>query len=668
MVNHTKPSPFSGFRLRHALTLLVCLGVILMLAGYFAVSASQRASLEAVMVQGRALTETLISSAQIAIESDEAITALAISRLIEGVSNLDLKAQSANEGKLEEWRQVLGVDRICAISKRDITHATASRESALELGNVQAWLDSLEIDPDADIIYDFRTIGRDRFLFSYFPNSDSSGIFVSLKWEYGQYGNERLSLYYLLNQVGQESGIEYIMLQNENGIVFASKKIASMPKLSDDPFLAQAMITDTTRSRLIMFQDREVLESVKIFKSRDFEGVFRVGLSLYGYRQIEGSVKRQIWLVVAALVIVGMLAFGIIVGFQNYEFLKAGLEKARVVAQSLLDSIPGPVVAIDSRMKITDINAMARNRLGISHAQGAGNEYSQVFPEDPFHFKQVVEGGRSASFEKVMGGDRRQYYITTTPLIGSGGAVIGAIAVAQDITDARKLEGVAESRRRLSELGALAASMAHEIRNPLNAIGITIQRMKSEIRPAGSEDEYQKFLDGLRGEMQRLNEIIEKFLAVARSVRPELTSFGMNDMIQSVMELFQNQAKTQGIELSYGSETEVVIDGDRAALTQALVNIVKNAIEAVGNNGVIKIHPSEESEKVRISISDNGPGIEDIGSALRPFYTTKKDGTGLGLATASKIMADHLGELVIESKPGQGTRVDMVLPKKKGLA
>jgi len=668
MDNFERPSPFFGFRLKHALALLVCLGVILVMAGYFSISASQRASLEAVIAQGRALTETLISTAQMAIESDDAITALAIDNSIEKVNSLGVESGFKNKDLLDEWRRALDADRVCLVENRKLMGVSSSRGPVIELDDIQTWLDSLEIDPDADIIYDFKTIGAGRYLFSYFPVGDSRGIFVLSKWNYGQYSNERLSLYYLLNRVGQESGIEYIMLQNEDGIVFASKKIASMPKLSDDPFLVESLKSDTTRSRLITFQDREVLESAKTFKSRDFEGLFRVGFSLYGYRQIAASVRRQIWLVVAALVIVGMLAFGIIVGFQNFEVLKAGLEKARIVSQSLLDSIPGPVVAVDSKAHITDINAMARNRLGISHLQGSGNEYEKLFPDDPFHFGQVIASGRSMSFERVMGEDRRQYYITTTPLVGSGGATIGAIAIAQDITDTRKLESVAESRRRLSELGALAASMAHEIRNPLNAIGITIQRMKSEITPAGTESEYQRFLDGLREEIKRLNEIIEKFLAVARSIRPEMKPIEVDELIINVIELFENQAGAQNIRISYSAEKDIVIECDKAELTQALVNIIKNAIEAVGSQGAVEVGATYEADKVHIWVSDNGPGISDIGSALKPFYTTKKDGTGLGLATASKIMADHGGELVIDSKPGQGTRVDLILPKGKGTS
>ncbi len=666
MESKSSPSIFSAFRLGHAVVLLICLAAILLFAGYFSVSAGQKASLDALKSQGRALTETLISSAQMVIESDDAITRLAIDKLIDIEDGFNIAKGFKDNAILEEWADELSADKVSLVVKRRIKSSSITRVNYLENTAIESWLDSLKIDPDDEVIYDFRTIGASRYMWGYFPVDDTSGVFAAINWKYGQYGNQNLSLAYLLNQIGQESGIEFIMLQNQDGIIFASKKVASMPKLADDPFLVESMQTDSTRSRLIMFQDRQILETVKIFKSRDFEGLFRVGLSLYGYRQIAHGVRRQVWLALLALIIIGMLAFVLITNFQKVDFLKTGLEQSRVISQSLLDSIPGPVIAIDSRLQISDINRMARERFGLAPSTTTGANYLKFFADDPFQFGQVMKSQRGASFERSLGEEHRQYYVTTTPLVGFNGESIGAISIAQDITEARKLEATAESRRRLSELGALAASMAHEIRNPLNAIGLTIQRMRNEIKPAGSEAEYQKFIDGLRSEIRRLNDIIEKFLAVARSIRPEITPVKIGELVQNVGELFQSQALAQKIKLSWDAIPGLIAEGDKAALTQALVNIVKNSFEAVSTGtGEISMTATEAGGKVRIAVSDNGPGIPDAALAQKPFYTTKKDGTGLGLATAAKIMADHNGELIIQSAPGQGCRVELVLPGRK---
>ena len=653
-----KQSIFYGLRLRHAVALLACLAIILILAGYFSVSAGKRAAFDAVTAQGRALTETLISSAEMIIEADNEFVEIGLEQLSKTVLPYRTTNLAPDQPLLEKLLVESGSRRISFIINKKVALTVSAGVSAFGTGEIESWLETLLIEPDAEIIYEFVPVNGERYFWGYFPYSGESGLFIAKVWEYGQYGNEKLSLYYLLNQVGRETGVEYIMLQNPEGIVFASKKVAAMKSISDDPFLLET--TDTTRSRIIEFQDRDVLETVRQFKYGEFDGLFRVGLSLYGYRQIADSVKRQVWLVVAALIIIGMLGFGAVVGFQNFDLLKDNLQKANVMSRSILDSLPGPVVAVDSTLKITDINSAALDLFGLKGHDV--REYHSLFPDDPFHISQVLSSKRTAGFERDMGNSGQRFFVTATPLIAFNGAVMGAIAIAQDITDIRKLGQMVESRKRLSEMGALAASMAHEIRNPLNAIGITIQRMKAEIRAVDGQAEYDSFLDGLKMEISRLNSIIEKFLTVARSVKPKMVKTGIDDLISSVVDLFGDQSRAQHIAIKWKPESKLEAQIDKDALTQALLNVVKNSMEALSAGGNIEIISDHIGEKIRISVIDDGPGIEDASSALMPFHTTKEGGTGLGLATASSILADHGGELVIESSAGKGCRVDLIFP------
>ncbi len=567
--------------------------------------------------------------------------------------------QSLLEGLLSDSRSL----RVSSIKDNKVVLSSSQGVSSFANAEIENWLETLVIEPDAEILYKFVGRGGERYFWGYFPYDGDSGIFLAKEWTYGQYGNEKLSLYYLLNQVGRETGVEYVMLQSVDGIVFASKKVAAMKSIADDPFLSET--TDTTRSRIIDFQDREVLETVRKFKYGEFDGLFRVGLSLFGYRQIADNIKRQVWLVVAALIIVGMLGFGAVVGFQNFDLLKENLQMANVMSRSILDSLPGPVVAVDFSLNVTDINSSALNLFGLNPQTAA--KYHDTFPDDPFHIGQVLESGRTAGFESGMGDSGRRFFVTTTPLISSAGTVMGAIAIAQDITDVRKLGQIAESRQRLSEMGALAASMAHEIRNPLNAIGMTIQRMKAEIKPSQGQAEYESFLDGLKMEISRLNSIVDKFLTVARSAKPKLVISDLDDLISTVIDLFRDQARALGISIAWEPGGKIEAEIDKDAITQALMNVVKNSLEAVSRGGNISIISDRLGERIRISVIDDGPGIEDASAALKPFHTTKNGGTGLGLATTSSILADHGGELLIESSAGRGCRVDLIFPAQRSL-
>lgn len=653
-----KPSLFFGLRLRHAVALLACLAIILILAGYFSVSAGKKAAFEAVTAQGRALTETLISSAVMIIEADDDFVEIGLQNLSDVVAEYRAGSSIPDQAYLEKLLSASQARRVSYVKDKKIVLSASEGVSPIIAPDIEQWLESLVIEADAEILYEFMNIDNKRYFWGYFPFDGGSGLFIAREWTYGQYGNEKLSLYYLLNQVGRETGVEYIMLQNADGIVFASKKVAAMKSIADDPFLSET--ADTTRSRIIEFQDREVLETVRQFKYGELDGLFRVGLSLYGYRQIADNIKRQVWLVVAALIIVGMLGFGAVVGFQNYDLLKENLQKASMMSRSILDSLPGPVVAVDSSLNITDINSSALDLFGLN-ARSA-SKYPDVFPGDPFHVGQVMQNQRTAGFESGMGSSGRRFFVTTTPLVSAAGTVIGAIAIAQDITDVKKLGQMAESRKRLSEMGALAASMAHEIRNPLNAIGLTIQRMKAEIVPEEGRTEYESFLDGLKTEISRLNTIVDKFLTVARSAKPRLEKADLNEVISAVIDLFKDQTRAQGIKVDWRPKENIETEIDKDAITQALMNVVKNSLEAVSSGGNIRVACEKLADRIRISVIDDGPGIEDASAALKPFHTTKRGGTGLGLATASSILADHGGELVIESSPGKGCRVDLILP------
>jgi signal transduction histidine kinase len=171
-------------------------------------------------------------------------------------------------------------------------------------------------------------------------------------------------------------------------------------------------------------------------------------------------------------------------------------------------------------------------------------------------------------------------------------------------------------------------------------------------------------METLKQEIRRLNELIEKFLAVARANRIQKALCDLSSLAKSVTELFRMQAESAKIKLKLNFENAVYAACDADAIRQALINVLKNSIEAIGTNGNIDISISEKNQYAIMSIKDDGPGIKDIALALKPFSTTKRDGTGLGLATASKIISDHGGKLTIESTPGHGCAVNIILPQK----
>ena len=219
---------------------------------------------------------------------------------------------------------------------------------------------------------------------------------------------------------------------------------------------------------------------------------------------------------------------------------------------------------------------------------------------------------------------------------------------------------------RLSSLGHLAAGVAHEIRNPLNAIGMGLQRLEREFLPQNEsqKEEYISFMELILKEIRRVNEIIEQFLTLARPFQLHLRKSSLQDLLKNLITLFQEEVSSLGITLQTEISTELpVIEMDPERLTQAFINIMKNGIQAMRQGGTLRIETKSLKEGVEVIISDSGSGIpsEQMEKIFNYYYTTKEKGVGLGLPIAHRIIEAHGGRLKIESRVGSGTKVTVTL-------
>jgi len=233
----------------------------------------------------------------------------------------------------------------------------------------------------------------------------------------------------------------------------------------------------------------------------------------------------------------------------------------------------------------------------------------------------------------------------------------------------RAREQEAEKRlqqsERLSMMGQIAASIAHEVKNPLGSIKGAAQIIKDKSTPEKDRDEFAGIIEK---ESERLDKVVRDFLSYSRPAPSHLTDVNICDSLDTAQRHLKYQAEKQGVMIKFISTNKATIKGDPEKLHQLFLNILLNAIQAPADGGTIDISCDEifenKNRMIRISIRDNGPGIPDdvIQKIFDPFFSTKSQGTGLGLATARAIVTEHKGTIVVESKPGEGATFIVTFP------
>ncbi|MEK4250860.1 ATP-binding protein [Paenibacillus sp. FSL W7-1287] len=235
------------------------------------------------------------------------------------------------------------------------------------------------------------------------------------------------------------------------------------------------------------------------------------------------------------------------------------------------------------------------------------------------------------------------------------------LTVLRDLTERRQDEERLVRSEKLSVIGQLAAGVAHEIRNPLTALKGFTQLLRNKYT------EHSYYFDIMGTEIDRINLIVNEFMTLAK---PHYSSFQFNDIVhivQSVLSILETQAALYGVELDFQAQQDLPnVHCNENQLKQVFINVIKNAIEAMQDGGrvIITIRFEPLEQMLHVKIKDHGIGMpDDVQKRIgEPFLTTKEKGTGLGLMVSSRIIEEHKGTMLITSKAGEGTLIDIQLP------
>jgi signal transduction histidine kinase len=265
----------------------------------------------------------------------------------------------------------------------------------------------------------------------------------------------------------------------------------------------------------------------------------------------------------------------------------------------------------------------------------------------------------------MMGASGRSLPVgISTNVLMHEGDMTGVVAVFQDLTEVREMERRVRRNETLAEVGALAAGIAHELRNGLKPISGSVEYLQRELHLEGEE---AQLMDLIARESGRLNKFVADLLNYSRERDLALEAVPIDDHLREIVTALRHDPRrSPGVDLVLDPPgTAMTVTMDREQMRQVWLNLAANALEAMGDHGILTVRCQHDDEGgVAVEFSDNGPGIqaEDLPRVGEPFFTTKRGGTGLGLAIAQRIVERHGGVLTLESEAGHGATARVQLP------
>jgi len=357
-------------------------------------------------------------------------------------------------------------------------------------------------------------------------------------------------------------------------------------------------------------------------------------------------------------------------------------ERIRTLVFQILDSLEIGVVVLDKEARLSLANDSARRLLPEIPPGYANLDIFEVLGGRPGLRDAVRESIqrraylREETFHLGVPGEPWPARITTLPLKDRQNRTTGTLLLVHDARAVMRMEQQVRTAERLSALGTLAAAMAHEIRNPLEALNLNLALLNHnlEIRPGGTQEGEKagKYLKILESEVYRLEKIVDNFLSFARPSSEPMAPVRLDAIIRQVGELIANQARSRKISLELALEEAVVVAGSEDQLKQAFLNLAINSLEAMPEGGTLRISLEASGgaamESLRrmavVNIQDTGVGIpaEQIPRLFDPYFTTRPKGTGLGLTIVHRIIREHHGSIAAASTPGEGSTFTVELP------
>jgi two-component system sensor histidine kinase PilS (NtrC family) len=376
----------------------------------------------------------------------------------------------------------------------------------------------------------------------------------------------------------------------------------------------------------------------------------------------------------ATLLVVAIVAGGLGERYratrQELETRQKDLRDLQAFKDLIFESAGTGLIAVDCAHRVTAFNRAAEEITGVTSTQAIGRSWSELIGTTvPLgSIEAAIDANARASMRHETAlrrpdGSTVPVRMTFSALRSGEGERLGLISACDDLSAIRAMESRMRQADRLATLGRMAANIAHEIRNPLASLTGAIEVLTS---PHTAEDARERLSQIVARESERLNHIIKNFLEYARPAPLSITTFDVAAAAEEVLLLLEHRASPGSLKVIREFAPSVLWPVDAEQFRQILWNLCLNAAESMPEGGELRVAVAVRGETLEVTVTDTGEGIaaDDLSHVFEPFFSTKSEGTGLGLALVHRVVQEHGGEIDVRSSPGLGTTFTLTLPSR----
>jgi hypothetical protein len=352
---------------------------------------------------------------------------------------------------------------------------------------------------------------------------------------------------------------------------------------------------------------------------------------------------------------------------EQYRGAKQDASELRTNIEQLLERLEESVLLFDNAGRLLRAGEPAERMLGKTRDAMAGRALDELFPPSSVLGEIIgnaVRNKQSVGERKVMvprADGEPQHLAVGVQILrrSSGQESMGALVTLRDVESRRQLERQLDFSTRLAAISRLTGGVAHEIKNPLNAMALHLEMLKSKL--PGQQPE----IEVIGREIKRLDSVVKTFLNFNRPVELKYKPIDFNELVKQILALVSIEASAKDVRLDTTLEDQLWINGDSDLLKQAILNVVNNGLEAMHAGGTLTTRTARSGDECLLTVRDAGPGIplEIQGRVFQLYFTTKENGSGIGLATTFRVVQLHNGTIDFTSEPGQGTTFRLRFPR-----